>query len=100
MEATGGAHHVFQAVAFVENLALKDLASAYPEARRTPHELAFRLPSGGSVYIYPFGAIVFRDAAPADRRYVAPRCLARQGGFCLRGAAARRLGVRLLHRGT
>jgi required for meiotic nuclear division protein 1 len=67
MEATGGAHHVFHAVAFVENLALKDLASAYPEARRTPHELAFRLPSGGSVYIYPFGAIVFRDAAPADR---------------------------------
>ena len=61
------ASHVFHAVAFVENLSLKDLASAYPEARRTPHELAFRLPSGGDVYIYPFGAIVFRDAAPADR---------------------------------
>ena len=39
MDATGGANHVFHAVAFVENLSLKDLASAYPEARRTPHEL-------------------------------------------------------------
>ena len=27
MEAIGGAHHIFHAVAFVENLALKDLAS-------------------------------------------------------------------------
>jgi uncharacterized Rmd1/YagE family protein len=67
MEATAGATHVFHAVAFVENLSLKDLASAYPEARRTPHELAFRLPSGGDVYIYPFGAIVFRDVPPAER---------------------------------
>ena len=67
MEATGGANHVFHAVAFVENLSLKDLASAYPEARRTPHELAFRMPSGGEVYIYPFGAIVFRDASAAER---------------------------------
>ena len=63
----GGAHHVFHAVAFVENLSLKDLASAYPGASRTPHELAFRLASGGDVYIYPFGAIVFRDVAVAER---------------------------------
>src|SRR5262245_27293619 len=67
MQATGAANHVFRAVAFVENMSLKDLASAYPEARRTPHELTFRLPSGGDVYIYPFGAIVFCDAAPAER---------------------------------
>ena len=67
MDPAGGAHHVFHAVAFVENLSLKDLASAYPEARRTPHELAFRMPSGGDVYIYPFGAIVFCDVAPAGR---------------------------------
>ena len=80
MEATGGAHHVFHAVAFVENLSLKDLASAYPEARRTPHELAFRLPSGGDVYIYPFGAIVFRDAPPADRDAELARLGARAPG--------------------
>ena len=67
MESAGGAVHVFRAVAFVENLSLKELASAYPEARRTPHELAFHMPGGGDVYIYPFGAIVFRDATPAER---------------------------------
>ena len=59
--------HVFHAVAFVENLTLKDLAPAYPEARRTPRELAFRVPGSGDVHIYPFGAIVFRDVAPAER---------------------------------
>src|SRR5690349_23602550 len=64
---SGGPLHVFHAVAFVENLSLKDLASAYPEARRTPHELAFRLPGGGDVYIYPFGAVVFRDVPIAQR---------------------------------
>jgi uncharacterized Rmd1/YagE family protein len=67
MESAGGANHVFRAVAFVENLSLKELASAYPEARRTPHELAFQMPGGGDVYIYPFGAIVFRDATPTER---------------------------------
>jgi uncharacterized Rmd1/YagE family protein len=67
MEPASGGHHVFHAVAFIENLSLKDLASAYPEARRTPHALAFRLSSGGDVYIYPFGAIVFRDAPAAER---------------------------------
>ena len=64
---SGGAQHIFHAVAFVENLSLKDLASAYPEARRTAHELAFRLSSGGDVFIYPFGAIVFRDVGVAER---------------------------------
>jgi required for meiotic nuclear division protein 1 len=67
MDATGSGHHVFYAVAFVENLSLKDLTSAYPEARRTPHELWFRTPGGGDVYIYPFGAIVFRDVPLPER---------------------------------
>jgi len=64
---SGGSQHIFHAVAFVENLSLKDLASAYPEARRTAHELSFRLASGGDVFIYPFGAIVFRDVSIAER---------------------------------
>jgi uncharacterized Rmd1/YagE family protein len=67
MEATAAAQHAFHAVAFVENLSLKDLASSYPEARRTPHELGFRTAAGGDVYIYPFGAVVFRDVAVAER---------------------------------
>jgi len=63
----GGAAHVFHAVAFVENLSLKDLATAYPEARRTPHVLSFTTASGGDVFVYPFGAIVFRDMPVAER---------------------------------
>ena len=63
----GGAAHVFHAVAFVENLSLKDLAVAYPEGRRTPHVLTFTTTSGGDVFIYPFGAIVFRDLPLIER---------------------------------
>ena len=62
-----GAAHVFHAVAFVENLSLKDLATAYPEARRTPHVLSFTTASGGDVFVYPFGAIVFRDMPVVER---------------------------------
>jgi uncharacterized Rmd1/YagE family protein len=61
-----GPEHVFHAAAFVENLPLKDLAAAYPEARRTVHQLRFRA-HGGDVFIYPFGVIVFRDVPPAVR---------------------------------
>ena len=58
--------HVFHATAFVENVSLKDLAAVYPEARRRPHELFYRV-DAGAVFIYPFGAIVFRDLSPALR---------------------------------
>jgi uncharacterized Rmd1/YagE family protein len=53
--------HFFRAVAFVENIALKELASAFTEARRSAHELWYATPSGGTVFIYPFGAMVFYD---------------------------------------
>ena len=59
--------HTFAAVAFVENLVLKELAGAYPGARVTPHELRFCPPSGGSMFAYPFGAVVFVDVPAADR---------------------------------
>ena len=50
------------------NLALKDLATVIPHARRTPHQLRYVLPDGrGGVFIYPFGAMVFHDVSPADR---------------------------------
>ena len=58
--------HVFHATGFVENLSLKDLAGAYPEARRRPHELTYRS-DAGAVFIYPFGAVVFRDLPLAAR---------------------------------
>jgi uncharacterized Rmd1/YagE family protein len=66
LPASVGLVHAFHATAFVENLSLKDLAAVYPEARRRPHELFYRL-EGGAVFIYPFGAIVFRDLPPATR---------------------------------
>jgi uncharacterized Rmd1/YagE family protein len=62
-----GPTHTFHAVAFVENLPLRELAPLYPEARRTAHELSFTSPTGGTVFIYPFGAVVFHDVS-ADTR--------------------------------
>jgi uncharacterized Rmd1/YagE family protein len=59
--------HAFHAVAFVENLVLRDLAPAFPEAKRTPHELWYTTPGEGTVFIYPFGAVVFHDVPPAER---------------------------------
>ena len=62
-----GPLHTFHAVAFVENLSLKDLAPSYPEARRTVHELSFVTPAGGIAFIYPFGVMVFYDVPAAQR---------------------------------
>jgi uncharacterized Rmd1/YagE family protein len=62
-----GPLHTFHAVAFVENLSLKELAPNYPEARRTAHELSFVTPTGGIAFIYPFGVVVFYDV-PLEQR--------------------------------
>lgn len=59
--------HVFQAVAFVENLSLKELAAAFESGRRAGYELAVPLPDGGTAFMYPFGAVVFHRASPAAR---------------------------------
>jgi len=59
--------HSFRAIAFIENFSLKELARAFPDARATAHELCRPLPSGGDLFIYPFGAIVFRDATASER---------------------------------
>jgi uncharacterized Rmd1/YagE family protein len=57
--------HTFQAFAFAENLALRDLAPTYPGAARSAHELRIAIDGAGSLFVYPFGAIVFRDVPPA-----------------------------------
>jgi required for meiotic nuclear division protein 1 len=67
MPDTSASIHSFFAVAFVENLPLKELASAYPDAKRSPRELWFSPASGGTVFIYPFGAVVFWNVAPEVR---------------------------------
>jgi uncharacterized Rmd1/YagE family protein len=75
-------HHTFHAIAFVENLTLKDLAVTFPHARRSPHELRYALPDGrGWVFIYPFGAMVFYDVAPADREVELARLRAARPGL-------------------
>ena len=43
MDKPAGPVHGFYAAAFVENLSLKDLAVAYPDARRRAHELFYRV---------------------------------------------------------
>jgi uncharacterized Rmd1/YagE family protein len=59
--------HTFRAVAFAENLVLKDLGALYPTAKRTVHELCITYPEGGEMFVYPFGALVFHDVAAQQR---------------------------------
>jgi len=73
--------HAFHAIAFVQNLALKELAPAFPEAKRTPHELWYATPSGGTVFVYPFGAMVFHNVPPAEREAQARRLHAARPGL-------------------
>jgi uncharacterized Rmd1/YagE family protein len=72
--------HTFHAVAFVEkNLPLKELASLYPSARRSTHELRVSRPDGGQVFVYQFGAMVFLDVpAPGEREAEVVRLRAAQ----------------------
>jgi uncharacterized Rmd1/YagE family protein len=62
-----GRLHSFFAAAFVENFPLKELAAAYPDAKRSPRELRLQLPGDGTVYLYPFGAVVFHNVSPEAR---------------------------------
>lgn len=73
--------HAFHATAFIENLPLKELAPAYPGARRTPHQLSYATASGGTVFIYPFGAIVFLDLPPQEAKAEMARLHAARPGL-------------------
>jgi len=59
--------HKFHAAAFVENMALKELAAVFPDAQRSVHELRLARSEGGEVFVYPFGAVVFRNVSAAGR---------------------------------
>ncbi len=62
----GGTTHEFAAIAFEENLSLRELAPAFPGARLGVRELV--VPSdGGEMFLYPFGAIVFHNVRPERR---------------------------------
>lgn len=59
--------HTFHALAFVENFSLKELASRYPEARRSHHHLWFPAATGGNVLMFPAGVIVFQNVGQVGR---------------------------------
>jgi len=59
--------HQFYAIAFEENLSIRQLAPIFPDARIAPHELYQPIEPGGGLYIYPFGAMVTHDV-PTERR--------------------------------
>jgi uncharacterized Rmd1/YagE family protein len=73
--------HSFFAAAFVENFPLKEFAAAYPEAKRSPRELWFQPPTGGVVFMYPFGAVVFMDVTPEVRAAELARLAALRPGL-------------------
>jgi len=75
--------HTFHAFAFVENLSLKELAASFPEAKRTPRELWYTTPGGGTVFVYPFGAVVLHNTAPAERERQISRLHAARPGLTL-----------------
>jgi uncharacterized Rmd1/YagE family protein len=59
--------HTFHALAFVENFSLRDLAALYPEAKRTHHLLWFPSATGGTVFVFPSGSLVFQNVGQAGR---------------------------------
>jgi uncharacterized Rmd1/YagE family protein len=60
--------HKFNAVAFEENLVLREIAPALPDAKLGTHEIHVSLDGGaGDMFVFPFGAVVFRNVE-AERR--------------------------------
>src|SRR5207237_762768 len=64
-----GKIHQFAAVAFEENLSLRELVPAYPGARAGVREMQVVVEGGGELSVYPLGAIVLHDV-PLERRGV------------------------------
>jgi uncharacterized Rmd1/YagE family protein len=63
----GARLHQFYAVAFEENLSLRQLSPIFPNSRVTAHELYIPIQPTGGLYVYPFGAVVTLDVAPERR---------------------------------
>ena len=60
--------HRFHAVAFVENVALKEALPAFPNARIRPYGLHAALDGGGDLFFFAFGAVVFLGVDDERRR--------------------------------
>jgi required for meiotic nuclear division protein 1 len=59
--------HSFHASAFVENFSMKELSVVFPEAKRSVRELRRSCVSGGEMWVFPFGAVVFRNVSASGR---------------------------------
>ncbi len=59
--------HQFYAIAFEENLSLRQLAPVFPTARISAHDLYLQVEPDGGLYVFPFGAVVTYDV-PTERR--------------------------------
>ncbi len=70
--------HQFYALAFEENLSLRQLAAVFPQAKITAHDLYLPMEPEGGIYIFPFGAVVAYDV-PAERREAELARLFREG---------------------
>lgn len=49
--------HGFHAVAFEENLTLREIAAYFPEAKLSAHHLRIAVDLPGDTFVFPFGAI-------------------------------------------
>ena len=70
--------HQFHAIAFEENLSLRQLAAVFPGAQITAHELYLPVDATGGIYVYPFGAMVTCDVPPEGREAELARLRAAQ----------------------
>jgi required for meiotic nuclear division protein 1 len=59
--------HAFDAVAFVDNVSIREFEALFPGAKGSLHELVVALDGAGHVFAFPFGVLVFLDV-PAERR--------------------------------
>ncbi len=80
-------HHTFHATAFEQNFSLKSLAEHYPAARLSAQEASVDVAHGGTMFLYPFGAVVFhqtdlplRDAELAKLRTIFPELRVKVAG--------------------
>jgi required for meiotic nuclear division protein 1 len=61
-----GTTHQFTAIAFEENLSLRELLPAFAGARLGHRDL-YVPTDGGEIFLYPFGAVVFHNVPPERR---------------------------------
>jgi uncharacterized Rmd1/YagE family protein len=75
---SAGLTHQFHAVAFEENLSLRQLTGVFAGARISAHELYLPVEPAGGIYVYPFGAMVTCDVPPERREAELARLRAAQ----------------------